>query len=95
MALVALLGLNAIIPDHSLNRESAFSGETGLSQPADVPFAIGHAASQQVFLIPHTTCGAAILVSRVLGIDVLREEPAVESQQGAVRGRAPPAPLLV
>jgi hypothetical protein len=90
IALVALLGWNAILPHHSRNRETDFSGESRISQPADVPFALGQAASQQVFVIPHSTCRSTILVSRVLCIEVFREVPAITSPQGAVRGRAPP-----
>jgi hypothetical protein len=90
IALVALIGLNAVVPDYSRTRKNDSNGETGLSQPADAPPAPGHISSPLVFLIPHVTCRAAILVSHVVCLEVFRAERPAALPQGAVHGRAPP-----
>jgi hypothetical protein len=94
IALVALIGLNAIAPDYLRARKNDSSGGTGISQPLDIQPATGHTVNPLVFQSSNQDCLTVILVSRLLAIEHFAENPPSEFSHGAVRGRAPPEVLF-
>ncbi|MGL5016958.1 MAG: hypothetical protein ACRDBP_02410 [Luteolibacter sp.] len=95
-ALVTLLGVNALVPDHSRLRRSETPDEIGISQLADPVNPPGRTLDPPVFLTAHASprCGQFSLPSSLLCIGMLHETPAGHSPAGQPQGRAPPAGSL-
>ncbi|MES2924996.1 MAG: hypothetical protein V4819_25800 [Verrucomicrobiota bacterium] len=96
VALVALLALNALAPDHSLARKSESSKGIGLSQLADSDQAPGRIFNPLLFLAPAPFAGTGFLnrSSLLLYSENRRDLPLMRCLEGAVQGRAPPASSL-
>jgi hypothetical protein len=96
IALVALFGVNALIPDQSRSRRNETSEEIGISQLADNAQAPGRITHPLIFLIPDFSGKSGFLSasSSILHIETRRDLPAVQSLEGAVQGRAPPVTAI-
>jgi len=96
IAMVTLIGLNALVPDHARARKIQSSGELELSQLAEDAQLPGRISHSQAFPVPHPADGAGTLSSssRLVLIEKRREQPTFRFEEGAIRGRAPPARLL-
>ena len=96
IALVALFGLNVLIPDYSDSKKSESPDEIGLSQLAHHTQATGRFFNPQVFLDPSLSDGIGFLNSSslFLCIENRRDILVIQSLPGAVQGRAPPVNLL-
>jgi hypothetical protein len=93
IALVTLIGLNALAPDHARVRKNDPSGEMGLSQLADDAATPGRICSLQTLPAPHPADGirALCLSSRLVLIEERRGQAVFQALEGAAQGRAPPA----
>jgi hypothetical protein len=91
-ALVALLGLNVLVPADSHSRRSETADEIGLSQQADNAQPAGRIFNPLVTLAPGSSGEIGFLTasSSLLCLENRRDRPASQSPEGAVRGRAPP-----
>ena len=96
IALVALFGWNALVPDLSNSKKNDSPDEIGLSQIAHNAHATGRTFNPHVFLEPSTSDGIGFLKSSslFLCIEARRDQPALQSTRGAVQGRAPPESSL-
>lgn len=96
IALVALFGVNAVVPDQSRSRRTETSEEIGLSQLADNSQTPGRISHPLVFLIPDFSrqSGPLGASSSILPIESRRDLPAFRSIEGAVQGRAPPVTAI-
>jgi hypothetical protein len=95
VAVLALVGWNALIPDHARARKLGSSGELELSQLADDTQPLGRVASPQVFLADHPTGPKELAPSSCLVLVEERKIHAVlQSRDGKIRGRAPPVGLV-
>lgn len=92
IALVTLIGLNALVSDHARIRKSQSSGELELSQLADDLRPLGRVSGGQDFSVPDSTdlTGAPGFSSRLVLMDPRREHRLPRFENGAIRGRAPP-----
>jgi hypothetical protein len=92
IALVALLGINVLVPDHSRSRRNEASDEIGLSQLPDNALPAGRTSNPLVCHAPGSPewIGFLSFPWLFLCIEVRRDLPAVESFRGTVQGRAPP-----
>jgi hypothetical protein len=95
-ALVALFGVNALVPDQSRSRRNETAEEIGISQLADNAQAPGRITHPLVFLIPDLSnqSGFPCASSSILHIETHRDLPVVRSLEGAVQGRAPPVAAI-
>jgi len=93
IAIVALFGLNALVPDQSHARESDSSDGIGLMKLADYAQTPGRITNPLVFLAPPPSGGTCSvgLASLFLRIETRRDQPVFHFCEGANRGRAPPA----
>jgi hypothetical protein len=96
IALITMIGLNALLPDLARSRKIDLSGEPEVSQLADDVTPAGRLSNTQVFAAPHPDD-----VTRFLGlpsglvlIDNRRGQPVFGTKEGAVQGRAPPTRLF-
>lgn len=92
IALVALFGVNALIPDQSRSRRSEAPDEIGISQLADNAQTPGRPMHPLVYLTPDflNQFGFFNSFSSIHHIETRRQMPVVQSPEGAVQGRAPP-----
>ena len=92
MALVALLGWNALAPDHSLASKSASWDGAGLSQVPDDAQSLGRISNPLEYLAPVSSDETALTgwSSLLLCEESHRDQTEAESREGAVLGRAPP-----
>ena len=97
IALVALIGLNAIVSEHSRGRMREVSDEIGLSQIADDAQTLARTANPLLLFTPDCseTSASPGLSSRLLSIETGREHPVATVLGGAIRGRAPPGGVSV
>jgi len=95
-AIVALFGLNALAPDHSLSKKSDSPDEIGLSQLPQNAQTPGRIFNPHVFLehAPSDRIGFLNSSSLFLCIETRRDHPLLQSPGGAVQGRAPPEASL-
>lgn len=93
MALIALVGWNALAADHARVKKISTSGEVELSQLGDDVQTPGRIPHPQVSLAYHPTVGTRALVvsSRLVLIEKRGGPPVFLCREGAIRGRAPPA----
>jgi len=91
IALVALFGLNAIAPNHSLTKKSDSLRGIGLSQQSADIQTPGRFSNSLAYVAP-TPCDWAMAPgsSLLLCIETRMDHTVVQSLRGAVRGRAPP-----
>lgn len=96
IALVALFGLNALVPIFSITKKSECPEGVRLSQLADDGQIPGRVTSPLVYLEPPPANGARFHGSAwvLRRIETRRDQPVVQTLDGAVRGRAPPAKAL-
>lgn len=97
MTLVALFGLNALLPDYSNLRKNESPDGIGLSQQADDAQMAGRISKEHDLLTPHLSdeVGPVDLAWLRLLMEIRRERPWVQPLEGATRGRAPPVDSLV
>lgn len=92
VAVLALVGWNALFSDYSRTRKLGTFGELELSQLADDTQPLGRVASPQVFLTDQPKGEHCLAPSSCLVLIEKRESQTVhESRDGKIRGRAPPA----
>ncbi|MGD7652373.1 MAG: hypothetical protein ACQCXQ_04095 [Verrucomicrobiales bacterium] len=93
ITLVALVGLNALVPLHGRVRKTDCSDIAGLSQLSDDAQSPARVSSLPVFLASQASGAdlATFLTSQLLCIESLRQQAPLETRDGAIRGRAPPA----
>lgn len=93
IALVTLIGLNALVPDQARARKIDSSGELELSQLADDATPAGRISNSQIFLAPHPkdATGTMGSSSGLVLIEKHRCQSVPQDKEGAIRGRAPPA----
>ena len=95
VAVLALVGWNALIPDHARSRKLGASGELEISQLADDTQPLGRVASPQVFLTDQPTGTKDLSQSSCLVLIEKRGGQAIlQSRDGKIRGRAPPVGLI-
>jgi hypothetical protein len=92
IVLVALFGVNALVPDQSRSRRHEASDEIGISQLGDNAQVPGRIYNPPVLMVPDFSnqfgfLGSSSLIDR---IETVRDLPMVQSPGGAVQGRAPP-----
>lgn len=95
IALVTLIGLNALVSDHARIRKSQSSGELELSQLADDLRPLGRVFGGQDVSFPDPAdLNGAMGSSRFVLVDPCPEQRLLRFENGAIRGRAPPRWLL-
>ena len=92
ITLVALVGLNALAPNHGRIRKSESLDIAGLSQLTDDAQTPARVSNLPVFPAPHLSGSdwAMSLTSQLLSVETLRQQAPFQSRDGTVRGRAPP-----
>ena len=92
ITLVALVGLNALVPNHGRTRKSDSSEIAGLSQLADDARTLARISNLPVFLSPQLTEADWTMshTARLLCIETLRQQTPRQARNGAIRERAPP-----
>jgi hypothetical protein len=95
-ALVALFGVNALVPDHSRSRRHETSDEIGISQVADNSQSPGRTFQPLVLLSPDSAHLLGFLnpTSSYLRIGAIGEIPVAQTLDGTAQGRAPPAGFI-
>jgi hypothetical protein len=97
LALVALIGINALVSAHSRGRMREVSEEIGLSQIADDAQSLARVSSPLILFSPRHSeaVGGFGLSSKLLLIGNSRVDSVATSLEGAVHGRAPPGEIRV
>jgi hypothetical protein len=91
-ALVTLLGVNALVPDHSRLRRSETPDEVGVSRLADPGNSPERSLDPPVFLTPPPAADSDQFISwSFLHRGNCCETPVADSPAGAPQGRAPPS----
>ena len=92
ITLVALVGMNALAPNHARMRKTESSDIARLSQLSDEAQTPARVSNLPVFLAPQLTVSdwAMSLMSQFLCMETHRQQPPLQARKGAMRGRAPP-----
>lgn len=92
IALVAFVGLSALLPGHRANKREEASHDSGISATSDDVAMRGRAADPVVYLEPISEEGikASRSFSLIPRIEVHSSRIVTECVAGAVQGRAPP-----
>jgi hypothetical protein len=92
MAIIALVGWNAIAPGHRLTKKNESSHESGISELSDELKVRGRFSEPLVFIAPTSEdeTRPAAMVSLLPHVESLPDKPAPIRFNGAVQGRAPP-----
>ncbi len=93
MAIIALVGLNALASVHRFTKKQESSHESSISEISDDLQTRGRISDPLVFIEPDTEEETKPVVSNIL-IPLILPEPVVIDtgfKAGVVRGRAPPA----